>query len=174
MRFWAEVNTSTIGLNQKEYSKKYRWYPYNKGGGYRKWYGYNEYLIDWLDEGLEIKNIPTAVVANEKFFFSPGLTWSTITSSRFSIRLFENGYIFDNGGCCLFSDLEHRYYYLALMNSIIFEAMLGKINPTLNFQSGEVSKFPVLNNKEITVLVMKELEEENNRLLIGVYVVFPH
>jgi hypothetical protein len=122
---------------------------YNKGGGFRKWFGLNESVIDWENEGKAIKSIPTAVVANEGFFFRSGLTWSTITVKKFSIRWFGPGFIFDNGGCCLFSDESIRLYLLALINSIVFEAVLEKINPTLNFQSGEVAKFPTLIDSRI-------------------------
>lgn len=79
-----------------------RWFPYNKGGGYRKWYGFNEYLIDWYDDAAAIRSIKTAVIANYQYFMKPGLTWSTLASNDFSIRWFDEGYIFDNGGCCIF------------------------------------------------------------------------
>ena len=152
LRFWAEVDICKLGLNLPEFDSQYRWIPYNKGGGFRKWYGFNEFVIDWKDEGKEIRDIPTAVIANESFFFKPGLTWSTITSSYFSIREFGNGYIFDNGGCCIFGENYPKSFILALLNSKVFPLVLGDINPTLNFQSGDVAKFPVLypsNNEKI-------------------------
>ena len=121
-----------------------RWLPYNKGGGSRKWYGYNENLIDWKDNAAEIRKVPTSVITNEKFYMEPGLTWSTISSKGFGIRFFENGFIFDNGGCCIFGLNEKRKYVAGLMNSNTFSHVLGQLNPTLNFQSGEISKFPII------------------------------
>ena len=144
LRLWFEVPIAEVGLNLTAFNNQFRWIPYNKGGGFRKWYGLNLSLIDWRNEGEAIKAIPTAVVANEGFFFRPGLTWSTITVKKFSIRWFGHGFIFDNGGCCLFSEESIRLYLLGLINSIVFESVLEKINPTLNFQSGEVAKFPTL------------------------------
>ena len=147
LRLWHEVSKKCINLNNiainREDSKIRRWYPYNKGGGYRKWYGNNEYLIDWFDDAREIRKIPTAVIANYQYFMKPGLTWSTVTSGNFSIRWFDNGFIFDNGGCCIF-DLENREYIIAILNSSVFRYIFGSLNPTLNFQSGEVAKFPVI------------------------------
>ena len=116
LRRWYEVDLRKMNLHSKkidiEESKKRRWYPYNKGGGYRKWYGFNEYLIDWYNDAQEIRNIKSAVIANYQYFMKPGLTWSTITSQNFSIRWFDEGYIFDNGGCCIF-ELGSKREFLA-------------------------------------------------------------
>lgn len=120
------------------------WIPYNKGGGFRKWFGFQEYLVFWKNNAEEIRNIKTSVVTNEQYYMKPGLTWSTVTSSDFSLRWFEEGFIFDNGGCCLFVEkYEERIFILGAMNSKVFKYLLSGINPTLNFQSGEVSKFPI-------------------------------
>jgi hypothetical protein len=147
LRFWPEVSRTRSAFNledAKETTNGIRWVPYNKGGGYRKWFGMNEFLVNWEHEGREIKAIPHSVVANEQYFFSPGLTWGTITSSRFSIRRFGNGYVFDNGGCCVFGDARVLNKLLGVMNSRVFECLYSQINPTLNFQSGEVAKVPAL------------------------------
>ncbi|WP_276819042.1 hypothetical protein, partial [Mailhella massiliensis] len=95
--------------------------PYNKGGGYRKWYGFCEFLINWFNNGEEIKNIPHSVIANEQFFFKSGLTWSTVTSKNFSIRKFGNGFIFDNGGCCVFGNEVNLMNLILFMNSSVIK-----------------------------------------------------
>ncbi|ARF16732.1 BREX-1 system adenine-specific DNA-methyltransferase PglX [Sporosarcina ureae] len=165
LRLWHEVDINTVNFNKtkivKEETKINRWFPYNKGGGYRKWYGNNEYLIDWKNDAEEIRKIPTAVIANYNYFMKPGLTWSTITSSNFSIRKFGEGFIFDNGGCCLYTDENERNYFLSLLNSSVFKYVLGEINPTLNFQSGEVAKFPVVKTNIETMSIIDELTNEN-------------
>ena len=148
LRLWYEVdrnklNIGSCGINREETLVK-RWFPYNKGGGYRKWYGFNEYIIDWYDDAAEIRKIPTAVIANYQYFTKAGLTWSTVTSGKFSIRQFGEGFIFDNGGCCIFELGEKKDYICALLNSKVFAYIFGQLNPTLNFQSGEVAKFPVV------------------------------
>ena len=148
LRFWPEVDSNKMNLHSTkitvEDSIKRRWYPYNKGGGYRKWFGFNEFLIDWYNDAAAIRAIKTAVIANYQYFMKPGLTWSTVTSKDFSIRLFNEGYIFDNGGCCIFDLGSKKYYLLGLLNSTVFKYIFGQANPTLNFQSGEVAKFPVI------------------------------
>ncbi|MED0986697.1 BREX-1 system adenine-specific DNA-methyltransferase PglX [Bacillus paramycoides] len=165
LRLWFEVGVEQINLHCKvidyEQTKIKRWFPYNKGGAYRKWYGNNEFLIDWKEDGKSIREIPTAVIANYDYFMKPGLTWSTISSKRFSIRIFGDGYIFDNGGCCLFTTQGERYYYLALLNSCVFHYIFGQLNPTLNFQSGEVAKFPVIYNDNVRELV-DAISEKNS------------
>ena len=148
LRLWHEVDINEVNLNCSEINREdtliRRWFPYNKGGGYRKWYGFNDHLIDWYDDAGEIRKIKTAVIANYRYFMKPGLTWSTLTSGKFSIRCFGKGYIFDNGGCCIFELGGKRDYICALLNSNVFAYIFGQLNPTLNFQSGEVAKFPVI------------------------------
>lgn len=158
LRMWFEVEFSKLNLNctriNRAETRRKRWFPYNKGGGYRKWYGFNDYVIDWYDDGAEIRAIPTAVIANYQYFMKAGLTWSTLTSGKFSIRQFGEGYIFDNGGCCIFELGEKKDFICALLNSKVFAYIFGQLNPTLNFQSGEVAKFPVIykNSPEVSRL----------------------
>ena len=148
LRLWFEVdiNKENYGCKQlvREETLVKRWFPYNKGGGYKKWYGYNEYMIDWYDDAAAIRAIKTAVIANYQYFMKPGLTWSTVTSGGFSLRKFGYGYIFDNGGCCVFELGSKANYILGVMNSIVFKYIFGQSNPTINSQSGEVAKFPVI------------------------------
>jgi len=151
-------------INKKNHSQTYTnivdslndnkyWIPYNKGGGFRRWYGFQEYLVNWKNDAKEIREIKTSVVTNEQFYMKPGLTWSTVTTSDFSLRWFEEGFIFDNGGCCLFvEDQNLRKYILGAMNGKVFKFILSGINPTLNFQSGEVSKFPLIHSSNIYLI----------------------
>ena len=163
LRFWAEIDVNKMNLHSSEItvadSIKRRWYPYNKGGGYRKWYGFNEYLVDWYNDAAAIRSIKTAVIANYQYFMKPGLTWSTVSSNNFSIRQFGSGYIFDNGGCCIFDLGDKSDYLLGLLNSEVFRYIFGQLNPTLNFQSGEVAKFPVIykSSEEVNSLVKKNV-----------------
>ena len=151
LRFWAEIDSKKSGIDQPDKSAfldgSTKWCPYNKGGGFRKWYGFNEFLVNWESNGREIKAIPHSVIANEPFFFKPGLTWSTVTSGNFSIRTFGQGFIFDNGGCCVFGEPEILEKISCLMNSKVFVLLFSQINPTLNFQSGDVAKVPFISSK---------------------------
>lgn len=163
LKLWSELNLKTIAINYNKLSdvnlNNKRWVPYNKGGGWRKWYGYNQYLIDWKDNAQEIRNIKTAVITNEGFYMKPGLTWSTVSSKAFGIRYFEDGFIFDNGGCCLFDLNDKRDYFAGLLNSNTFVYIFSKLNPTLNFQSGEVEKFPIILDN-----VDKSLSQNNYKI----------
>lgn len=148
LRFWAEVSHRKSAFSESDVSSfasgAKKWCPYNKGGGYRKWYGFNEFLVNWYRSGAEIKAIPHSVIANEQYFFKPGWTWSTISSGRFSVREFGDGFVFDNGGCCAFGDKALLDKIGPFMNSRVFFSLFSEINPTLNFQSGEVAKVPLV------------------------------
>lgn len=147
LRLWFEVSRIKVGIGYYSVeiflNEKKRWLPYNKGGGSRKWYGYNENVIDWKDNAKEIRNIATAVITNEKFYMKPGLTWSTVSSRSFGVRYFNEGFIFDNGGCCIFDLQEKRDYLAALLNSKVLPYVMSVISQTLNFQSGELCKMPI-------------------------------
>lgn len=148
LRLWHEVDKCKIGFNYKSVEsalkENKKWIPYNKGGGTRKWYGYNEYLIDWTDNGSEIRKIPTAVVTNESYYMKQGLTWSAISSKTFGIRYIFDGFIFDNNGCCLFNIDKNKDYLAALLNSKVFFYIMGQLNPALAFHPGDIKKFPVI------------------------------
>lgn len=165
LRLWFEVEKNNFKLNSinlKEDSLKIKWFPYNKGGGFRKYYGNNEYLINWLNDAEEIRKIPTAVIANYDFFTKEGLTWSTVSSAKLSVRNFGEGFIFDNGGCCLFSEKDIKYILLGLLNSKVFTILFGNISPTLNFQSGDIAKIPIIIEKdEIKKNNINEITQQN-------------
>ena len=148
LRLWFEISNKKIALNYNSIKLLLmdgkRWIPYNKGGGSRKWYGYNENLIDWKDNAKEIRSIPTSVITNENYYMKPGLTWSTISSKSFGVRYFEEGFIFDNGGCCLFDTGNNRSYLSALLNSKVIGVFVSILSPTLNYQSGIIAKIPII------------------------------
>lgn len=150
LRLWHEVSFNNLGISYDSVveflADGKRWLPYNKGGGTRKWYGYNENVVDWKDDAAEIRNIPTSVVTNEKYYMRPGLTWSTVSSKAFGVRYFEKGFIFDNGGCCIFDLGKARSYIAALLNSKLVKPLVAAISPTLNFQSGDIAKLPIIHS----------------------------
>ena len=165
LKLWYEVEKKNIKLNSinlKKDSIEWKWFPYNKGGSFRKYYGNNEYLINWKNDAEEIRKIPTAVIANYDYFTKEGLTWSTVSSSNFSVRDFKEGFIFDNGGCCIFSEKIIKIELLALLNTKVFNKLFSEINPTINFQSGEISKVPVIFSKNKVIRnTINNLAQEN-------------
>ncbi|NME96559.1 BREX-1 system adenine-specific DNA-methyltransferase PglX [Clostridium cochlearium] len=165
IRFWYEVNMENMGLNIKDrksaIDSKLRWFPYNKGGSYRKWYGNNEYIVDWENDGFKIQNFKDASGKvrshnyNLDYIFKPGITWSALSSSDFSSRLTKEGFLFDNAGSKLFSQDDNLRYLQALLSSKVTNYMLNLINPTLNYQPGTIASMAIkIENKEkISTLV---------------------
>lgn len=159
MRLWFEVNENDQYIpNEKsdiDFSK-YKWFPYNKGGSYRKWYGNNEYIINWENNGEEIKKFSGSNLRNKDMYFREGVTWSTVSSNRNSFRYFNKGYLFDNGGSCLFSDV-YLEYIQGLLNTKVAVELL-KIQPTMNNQPGTIGGLPLIINENIDI---KKIVMEN-------------
>lgn len=155
LRLWHEVSVNNIHLvaNNREAALEsgYRWFPYNKGGEFRKWYGNNDYLVDWEKDGIRIRNFK-----NEKgkvrshnynldYIFQPGITWSALSSTAFSARMFANGFLFDNSGSSLFTHkIDDLHIILGLLSSKIVQSIYPLINPTLNYQPGTIGLIPVI------------------------------
>ena len=149
MRFWHEVSYQRIGFgftntsDTKNASEK--WVPYNKGGAYRKWFGNREYIVNWKNDGVEIRSIvPKSVIRNERTYFKVSITWSEITSSWKSFRYIPGGSIHDVKGQSAFFDSEdHAMCALAWLNSNVVEYLTKVLNPTLSFQSGDYRNLPM-------------------------------
>ncbi|WP_282250980.1 BREX-1 system adenine-specific DNA-methyltransferase PglX [Vibrio campbellii] len=149
MRFWYEVDItkfcdkfiSTAETNQSQY----KWVPYNKGGSYRKWYGNREYVVNWENDGQEIKSIkPKSVIRSPKFYFRESITWSEITSSWKSFRYNETGSISDvKGQSAYFETNQDLISALCWLNSNVVEYLTKVQNPTLSFQSGDYKNLPL-------------------------------
>jgi type II restriction/modification system DNA methylase subunit YeeA len=161
VRLWHEVCNSSVGVghpNAKSFDEAgLKWAPYNKGGGSRAWFGLNDTVVNWENDGAEIKAIPHSVIANEVSYFTPGITWSTISSGAFGFRFFGHGFIFDNKGASIFIDGEQQLMILGVLNAVVFRKLLGEINPTVSLQPGDVGKFPML-----------ELPEEQKAKVIAI------
>ena len=175
VRFWYEVSKNNIGYNIKTKEDAIKslkkWFPFNKGGSYRKWYGNRELVVNYQNDGKEIKddvmrkypylNSPDFVVKNSKHYFSRGLTWSALTSGKFSIRFFEDGFICADKGQGLFTENDDLLFYLcALLNSKVADYYLNMISPTLDYNCGYVKLIPYINSEKYKNEI-KELVEEN-------------
>jgi hypothetical protein len=151
LRGWWEVSRSKTSLT--EFRSGY-WVPYNKGGGFRRWYGYREFLVDWRSGGSEMRTRSGA-----KYFGREGWTWGTVTSGGFSIRYTPPGAAFDNGGCTLFSHNDLSVAAL-ILNSTTVDSILAAISPTLNFQPINVGAVPIVVSDALSSVaesVIKEL-----------------
>ncbi|WP_226420704.1 BREX-1 system adenine-specific DNA-methyltransferase PglX [Vibrio sp. E14] len=154
MRNWHEVSQSKVGN---------KWFPYNKGGDYRKWYGNNFYYVNWEDNGDLIKQQSNSCTRGENYYLKPGITWSDITSSFSSFRYFPRNHLFDAKGPSAFFSEDDLFYAIAFLNSSTNEVFTKLLNPTLSFQIGEFKKLPFLiselkRNPEISNIAKQQIE----------------
>ena len=119
------------------------WVPCQKGGPFRKWSGNQDYVINWRDDGAELRASLRSNLRNAQYYFQPGITWTRVSSSLPAFRFFEAGQIFESTGPCIFSNDSDRLYLIALLNSNLIPRFLELIAPTLDFQSGHISSLPV-------------------------------
>ena len=157
LRFWHEVLYSRLfvpdghELTEQSFMEK-KWFPYNKGGNYRKWYGNNEYVLNWENNGLKLRKFNKSNLRNKDRYFSEGITWSTVTSGNSSFRYFTFGFLFDNGGSCLFANEKAKLLYIqGMLNSCVSRELLS-IQPTINNQPGTIGSLPLIfSEKELRV-----------------------
>ena len=149
LRLWYEVCANRSSLST--FSKAKKWYPCNKGGGYRKWYGNNDYVIDWENDGQHIRNFKKASVGNNRHRFDEGITFTTITSAERTFRYSPEGYLYDMAGPTFFvHNKELMYYILAAFSSKLGYHFLSAINPGVSLKLGEVNNFPIIvENQEV-------------------------
>lgn len=153
LRMWFEININNakFDVNSAKGAQRSgkKWFPYCKGGGFRRWYGYNEYLVNWFNDGYEIKNniksngLKAASVRSENMYFKPLITWSAVTSGLFSCRYCFGGALFDSGGSSI-SVPQNAYYLLSLLNGKIGQYILDISNATINYQPGDIAGIPVI------------------------------
>ncbi|WP_042224726.1 BREX-1 system adenine-specific DNA-methyltransferase PglX [Oceanobacillus manasiensis] len=163
LKLWHEITYQKIGFNfsNREESKKslYKWFPYNKGGSFRKWYGNNEYVINWENDGEELRNFKKFGMRNPKYFFKEGITWSSLTSGDVSFRWSPQGFLFDSKGPMIFPKESNLIAnILSLVNSKISNRLLSLLAPTLDFNPTPVSNVPIAKN------LFNQLTEETNLL----------
>lgn len=152
LRFWFEVSKKQVGfgieVNEEATASKLRWFPYNKGGDFRKWYGNNEFVVNWENDGLELKNFIDEATGrvrshnyNGDYAFRKGLTWSSISSSEFSVRYCDAGFMFDAKGTKGFTEHDIRFH-TSLLNSNVTSKILKFLAPTLDFKIGHILSIP--------------------------------
>ena len=150
VRSWYEVNYSKIDFCVKNVddssNNKCKWFPLNSGGKFRKWYGNFDKVINWENNGQELHNFKRAYIRNEKSYFKKGISWTKISSSKLGVRLAPNGFIFDSAGQSLFPSGDTLYIILGLMCSSVAYEVVKVLNPTLNFQVGDIERIPVINS----------------------------
>ena len=152
LRYWFEVNFDDCGFSFKNKNdaknSSLKWFPYNKGGDFRRWVGNRDWVVNWENDGFEIKNAKNSTIRNEQFYFKKSFGWSYVSSSIISFRYYPYGFLFDGVGCAVFSDSKYDKYILGFLNSKICQELLNVTSPTLAYTVGTVSKLPLILNLE--------------------------
>jgi hypothetical protein len=155
VRLWSEISSDNIGFDcgdrQTALQTGRKWFPYNKGGDYRRWYGNNDFVVNWENDGhlLQTTMHPSgrriwAHNFNLDYIFYPAITWTYISSAFFGVRQSPRGFLFDVGGSSAFPNENNLQMLLGFLGSNVAFLLLKILNPTLNFQAGNIGDLPVL------------------------------
>ena len=145
LRLWFEVSSTKFSPFSGT-----KWFPCNKGGDYRRWYGNNDYVINWENDGFELKNFrhpdgrQKSRPQNLQYLFREGLTYTNISSSKFGIRYCPKGFAFDAAGSMIFTSSERLYYLLGLLSSNTVLSFTSILSPTMSFEVGQIANIPFL------------------------------
>ncbi len=153
LRYWWQVPYNDIGFDLDSTASAQEsgktWFPYNKGGKYRKWYGNNEYVVMYKDDGAMMKDYTSRLpqgtwvrLKSREYYFKESVTWSFISSSKFGVRYSPEGSIFDVAGSSLFG--ENLGYVLGFLGSKVAYYLLQLINPTMNYQIKDIKALPYI------------------------------
>lgn len=159
LRYWHElanfsINFDSDNLMSAKLSGK-RWFPFNKGGEFRKWYGNQYYVVDWQNDGERIKDSIRSkypylkgntefVAKNTIYYFKESVSWSRISIGALSLRYYPSGYIFSDAGSCIFSDdKDILLFSMGFLNSKVIESISKLISPTVTFEAGQISSYPL-------------------------------
>ena len=163
LRQWYEVEPFRISFTststEDALKSGAKWFPYNKGGSYRKWYGNYDYVVNWQNDGYEIKHFTfsngkqRSVVRNPTYYFREAITWSKVTSGSFNIRFRKGGSIFDTGGNSAFADhTDTLFQVMAVANSPVGNYVFRILNPTINMLTEDFKNFPLIKIKKLDLL----------------------
>lgn len=169
LRLWNEVNIDSIGfhiesIDEAVISQK-KWFPYNKGGEYRKWYGNQNYIVNWENDGFEVKNNIDPKTGrirshnyNGEYAFRSGFTWTSLSISSISVRKSECGFLFDSKGAMGFANDETVVNRtVALLNGKVGAEYLKIFSPTVDFKVGDIIQIPYIEGND--ELIQKIVEQ---------------
>ena len=148
LRLWPEISQSSFGIGCKDSQAfvigAYKWAPHDKGGDFRRWYGNNDWVIDWESDGFRLRQ-SKANLRSPQFYFHDAITWSALTSGKPNFRLSNQGAISNTAGSSIFPDSDEIFTLIAYMNSSFMGEALALLAPTLNYSSGSVGAVPGMN-----------------------------
>lgn len=166
LRQWFEVQINNISFNSQNIEESIKsnkkWFPYNKGGSYRKWYGNYDYVVNWQNDGYEIRHFTDnrgkvrSRPQNTDSYFKPAITWSDVNSGIFSLRYRTYGSIHDVKGMSAFNDNNDKLLIiLGTVNAKIGNYIFKMINPTISLQIGNFVNFPFKESKINIIPIVK-------------------
>lgn len=147
LRLWYEVSNKRMSVCEDGYEK---WFPCNKGGNFRKWYGNNEYVVNWENDGYEICNYRDengklkSRPQNLSYMLKEGLTYTNISSSTFGVRYSPSGFIYDAAGSLIYVNQEKLFYTLGLLATKVVLSFTSILSPTMSFEVGQIAAIPVI------------------------------
>lgn len=163
VREWWEVSTKSSDYScpsaKIAAASGLKWFPYNKGGDFRKWYGNNEFVIDWMNDGESIRLFSGSVIRNPDNYFSPSITWSKISSGSIAFRYKPAGHIFDVAGTSIFADERELAYLQGACNSSVIMLVASMLSPTLNFEVGQIATYPIIEDESSKQYVIELVEK---------------
>lgn len=158
VRLWHEVATNNLWLTapnkEAAINSNYKWFPYNKGGDFRKWYGNNDYVVNWENDGYEIRHFTDekgklrSRPQNTDTYFRESITWSKISSGSIAFRYKPAGHIYDVAGTSVFAEHNLLLYLQGFCNSSTAMKIANILSPTINYEVGHIASFPIIINKE--------------------------
>ena len=163
LRKWFEINYAKIMLdahdNKDTLSQKKKWFPYIKGGSFRKWYGNLEFVVNWENNGEAIKKEGRCFLRNQSNYFKEGLSWSKVTSGNFSVRYTPSGTLFDVAGISLFNTTNIDIkLFIGFLNSTVSKHLIKLLSSTINYESGTIKFLPFINmNKNKALLIEQNI-----------------
>lgn len=167
-RMWSEVNYQRSKFDADSIASavgsSYKWFPYNKGGMFRKWYGNNDLLIAFDAKNYEKLKNQGNHVPSKPLQFKPSITWSKISSGAIAFRYKPAGHVFDVAGTSIFADNETDLKYLhGLLNSRVMLQISSYVSPTVNFEVGQIATYPIIQSPKHRDEVLSLVEK--NRAL---------
>lgn len=169
LRLWWEVSADISNYRCRSVNEsidsKCRWFPYNKGGEYRKWYGNDDYVVNWFNDGEDlvgnaerdgrkIMNLPCGIK------FQPSITWSKISSGDIAFRHKPYGHLFDVAGTSIFADKDSLAYLQGACNSSVMLGIAAMLSPTLNFEVGQIATYPIIDSEEDKPKILALVQDE--------------
>jgi type II restriction/modification system DNA methylase subunit YeeA len=167
LRFWQEVDMSKACLDERASETSFggkKWFPCSKGGAFRRWYGNFDYLLNWEDDGYEIRNFVDekgklrSRPQNTQYFFVGGITWSSLTIGSFSARLLPNHFAFESkGSASPIKNHETKLSVLGFLNSIVVDRLISALSPTVDYSEGAIGRLPIIEVEKSDLSMVERL-----------------